>query len=128
MKPLANSFLLIILLLSMLMTACSFSKFPYPELLSKVEGQYYLLYVDHEMKELEFMNDPELLKEAVKKLDKIGTGSLEAVQEHYPKLHIEKVPIYIFFDTKGIVFQTNEEAKALEFLGIIDGSSDKVEQ
>ncbi|WP_167577658.1 hypothetical protein [Ammoniphilus sp. YIM 78166] len=41
---------------------------------------------------------------------------LENAQKRYATLDIEKAPYFIFFDTKDIVFQTDNESEATSFL------------
>ncbi|KKM09415.1 hypothetical protein SY88_18850 [Clostridiales bacterium PH28_bin88] len=56
-----------------------------------------------------------MLKEAGKELYGATLLTLERAKSRYPELGIGTVPEYYFFDTKGEVFKTNEERKALEW-------------
>jgi len=41
---------------------------------------------------------------------------LKAIQTKYPKLAIEKKPVFIIFDHKGIVLKTYNLQEAVDFL------------
>jgi hypothetical protein len=42
--------------------------------------------------------------------------SLETAQKEYPKLVLENAPVYVIFDTKGMILKTEDEQKAMDFL------------
>jgi hypothetical protein len=113
----AAKLLLVVISLLAVMIAVSCNKnYPYPELLSGQEGKYYILYVG--ALENNHMRTPELLQKVSHKeiTGSITMWSLENAQKEYPKLELVNAPVFVIFDTKGMVLKTEDEQKAMDFL------------
>jgi hypothetical protein len=57
----------------------------------------------------EIFNHYKLMKKSI-------ISDLDYANKRYPKLEIDKKPIFIIFDRKGIVFRTHDITEAVEFL------------
>ncbi|TMV45241.1 hypothetical protein FE783_29540 [Paenibacillus mesophilus] len=108
--------LLLISILAIILLVSSDKRFPYPELLSKQKGKYYILYVG--VIENNRMRNPDLF---TKVSGKEVTGaklmwSLESAQKEYPKLELHNAPVYVIFGTKRMLLKTEIEKQAMDFL------------
>lgn len=113
MKMRVSSLMLPLLFTGFLLVSCT--KCPYHELLAAEEGKYSVLYVG--IPAHEHLNAPELFeKVSSEKL----TGyklmwNIENAKRDYPELELESAPVFVIFDTKGVVFKTEDEQEAIEF-------------
>jgi hypothetical protein len=115
-KAVRHRFALFILLAALTLATSCDKKFPYPELLSEQEGKYYVLYVG--APESNTLNHPQVI---LKLSQREVTGysliwSLENAKKQYPKLELERAPMYVIFDTQNMVLMTEDEQKVVDFL------------
>ena len=64
---------------------------------------------------VQFIETPESFNNS-KITKKHISHDLKAIQTKYPKLAIEKKPVFIIFDHKGIVLKTYDLQEAVDFL------------
>lgn len=92
----------------------------YHNLLPDNKGEYsiFLMWGEVEGREeigsrfietLELFNNIQITKKNI-------SFDLQATQNKYPKLDIEKKPVFIIFDHKGIVLKTYDIQEAVDFL------------
>ena len=92
----------------------------YHHLLSENEGEYslFLMWGEEEGTEengVQFIETPASFNHS-KITKKHISHDLKAIQTKYPKLDIEKKPVFIIFDHKGIVLKTYDLQEAVDFL------------
>lgn len=103
------------LLMVLFLVSCNRS-YPYPYLLSNQEGKFFILYIGEP--ENGHMKTPELIQK-VSQQNVTGTmllWNLENAQKEYPILELENTPVFLIFDTKGLVLKTMDEQKAKDYL------------
>ncbi|QBP42821.1 hypothetical protein [Paenisporosarcina antarctica] len=119
MSAIQKYFLLLMLFFSILIIVVFTSIFStYPELLPENKGEYSLFIMWGEEARLEedgMRKWPQAFNNS-----KITTMNiscdLEYTNTKYPKLGIEKNPVFIIFDYKGIVLKTHNIQEATKFI------------
>ncbi|WP_064093474.1 hypothetical protein [Rossellomorea aquimaris] len=90
-------------------------KVPLHPMLSNDKNNYSLLVID-ETGTYEMGNEWQEQNEIGNVKSVHGRTSLEQTREEYKFLEIDNSPIFIVFNTKEAVFQTENEEKLIEFL------------
>ncbi|MED4015132.1 hypothetical protein [Sutcliffiella cohnii] len=83
----------------------------YPALMPEKNGEYSLLWLrDRNGGVTPF---PLIFNE----VNKVTMpSSLEETNKNYPELKLEKVPAFVIFDNRGVVFKTYDQDEAINFL------------
>ncbi|MDM5335104.1 hypothetical protein QUF56_18055 [Ureibacillus composti] len=104
--------LLLFNLILILLVILGCSSYPYPQDLPKEEGLSVILVYpsDSSMEKPEF-----LLNHYEKNVYKITFIDIKMIDKTYPKLNIESAPYFIFLDSEGIAFETDDIGEAEDF-------------
>ncbi|MCD8510880.1 MAG: hypothetical protein LRY73_14135 [Bacillus sp. (in: Bacteria)] len=104
----------LMLLFLIFISACTTDeKFPYPELLPE-EGipAHVIIIISNETISFDV---PSYMKEYAENKISLSTIQQDSFNSKYPKIKVIEVPYFMYLDSKGIMFQTNDESEFEEF-------------